>query len=457
MADDDSSILAVTRTDSNGFSLWGIPYLPALPDDMSYCTQYTKIQGSVPHIEDIPINSTLIAITPYVNATCANALMSQAIQDEARLLLFIDTGYVDKQALEDTNYSPITVLLIPATVGSDVLQSMAQYSTNDTYTVPGTNVNGTIQRIGLQAQADVNSGIPKLWIIVLVILAAILLIIVGISLGLNLLQWYRRRDLRRRIRSGEVDLEQLGIKRLTIPEELVAKLPIRTYTHGEQHFHNDGVVPATTHANKPRLKKFNILPHSTPDAKVENAPPIVGFSQTNCPICLEEFEDNVTQVRQLYCDHIYHQECIDPYLKTRSNRCPLCKQGTLPQGYIPADLKLTNNTVRRERAIRAEARRSRGHDGTLAHGDVNLHTLTRDGEGHSHSTATTTVSSLNQPSPPAVVAADPAAPVTPNAVPSRIQVAAVLDDEPYAEEQEAIEHSRQPAWRRAIRHLFPRT
>lgn len=44
-----------------------------------------------------------------------------------------------------------------------------------------------------------------------------------------------------------------------------------------------------------------------------------------CAICLEEFETG-QEVRLLACSHIYHRHCIDPWLQSSSNCCPLCKR-----------------------------------------------------------------------------------------------------------------------------------
>ena len=47
-----------------------------------------------------------------------------------------------------------------------------------------------------------------------------------------------------------------------------------------------------------------------------------------CSICLEELfpEDieNSNQVIELKCSHMFHKDCIDPWIKTNKN-CPLCK------------------------------------------------------------------------------------------------------------------------------------
>lgn len=42
-----------------------------------------------------------------------------------------------------------------------------------------------------------------------------------------------------------------------------------------------------------------------------------------CPICLDAFLP-LSRMRILRCKHYFHSECIDPWLLTCSNRCPIC-------------------------------------------------------------------------------------------------------------------------------------
>ncbi|KAI1318835.1 hypothetical protein EDD11_005681 [Mortierella claussenii] len=44
---------------------------------------------------------------------------------------------------------------------------------------------------------------------------------------------------------------------------------------------------------------------------------------TACPICLCDYED-LEELRQLPCDHYFHKECVDEWLKLKRT-CPLCK------------------------------------------------------------------------------------------------------------------------------------
>lgn len=53
----------------------------------------------------------------------------------------------------------------------------------------------------------------------------------------------------------------------------------------------------------------------------------------NCAICLEDFKD-LERVKILDCDHNFHPDCIDPWLKQYSNKCPLCRDESKVKKYI---------------------------------------------------------------------------------------------------------------------------
>ena len=53
------------------------------------------------------------------------------------------------------------------------------------------------------------------------------------------------------------------------------------------------------------------------------------ISEEPCSICLEPLYDkealeNNKPVISLKCNHMFHKECLDPWIKTNKN-CPLCK------------------------------------------------------------------------------------------------------------------------------------
>ncbi|KAI9307975.1 hypothetical protein BJ944DRAFT_246964 [Cunninghamella echinulata] len=61
--------------------------------------------------------------------------------------------------------------------------------------------------------------------------------------------------------------------------------------------------------------------------------------EITCVICLELYQVG-QKVRQLPCNHAYHCECIDPWLKNKSGECPLCKYDCVRHVSTPEQLKI---------------------------------------------------------------------------------------------------------------------
>lgn len=297
------------------------------PDVSARCTE-TQAQvwpsnATLSRLGPLPMANP-IAIAP--SSGCREFYVYQAQQDRASaLILYPPTNTSNLSPPQGSTASTAQIPVYLSTYASvaPIVLMMNQYS-GDLASEP---FGSALQALYPEASAarlvltvtrrSLTSSLPNLWVFLLVILGLLCVIVATVSVTLHLHQWLARRDLRNRIASGEVDLESLGIKRLTVPRKNIDNLPKQVY----------GKSDATT------------------------------FEQGSCAICLDDYEAGQTEVRVLPCKHIFHPSCIDEFLEKRSSLCPLCKRSVLPKGYIPPDKQLTAATVMRERARRRQTMR----------------------------------------------------------------------------------------------------
>ncbi|OAQ34306.1 hypothetical protein K457DRAFT_68074 [Linnemannia elongata AG-77] len=45
---------------------------------------------------------------------------------------------------------------------------------------------------------------------------------------------------------------------------------------------------------------------------------------SKCLVCMSDYEEG-EDMRALGCKHGFHQECIDKWLTTGANKCPVCR------------------------------------------------------------------------------------------------------------------------------------
>ncbi|KAK4776629.1 hypothetical protein SAY86_005317 [Trapa natans] len=64
--------------------------------------------------------------------------------------------------------------------------------------------------------------------------------------------------------------------------------------------------------------------NAIPTIKISDRHLINGGDSQCCPVCKEEFKVG-GQARELPCSHIYHSECIIPWLRLH-NSCPICRK-----------------------------------------------------------------------------------------------------------------------------------
>jgi len=135
---------------------------------------------------------------------------------------------------------------------------------------------------------------------------------------------------------------------MNVPQHLIDTMPKYTFTAAPEVEAPTAIATATAEKSAKRSSTPVQHPHQ---------PHAASFSQTTCPICLDDFAPHESEVRELPCRHIFHPECIDLFLRDNSSLCPMCKKSALPAGYCP--VKVTNLMVRRERLVRRMRERRR--------------------------------------------------------------------------------------------------
>lgn len=313
---------------------------------------------------------------------------------------------------------------------------------------------------------------------------------------MHMIQRRRRNALRQRVLNGEVDLEALGVKRLTVSQQILDKQPIYTYTAiGEEITRQDspqlfpeGVDKAAPAAGTTSKQESVVRRLSMPVPSAVGAS--TSWSQPTCPICLDDFEHNETKVRELPCHHIFHPDCIDTFLLRNSSLCPVCKQSVLPAGVCP--VTITNLMVRRERHISRLRARGQSVVVTQPNADAAAPSRPRDGfaslgsriggavtgrrifsapaqthtpSGDVEMANTTTQVPLSEVSPQPVTRPTAVASVSPNPRDcepghnrrewARQRALALLGNR-HDVSSEADDHEdRGPGWKRAFRKIFP--
>jgi len=65
----------------------------------------------------------------------------------------------------------------------------------------------------------------------------------------------------------------------------------------------------------------------------------------DCPICLEELTDDLTEEHQLCCAHVYHKRCLKTWVISGGQSCPLCRK-RLPSSMSLLSSKLDSRSGR---------------------------------------------------------------------------------------------------------------
>lgn len=370
---------------------YGILYVPEVFTEDCKKQEAQHVPANATRIANLPagMNYALIAVAPWYSAQCTIEYFTAARkQSTTKAFLTYLPGDSNAQPpvlnnpawdLQDGGMwqqdNTFPTYALSSTSGNNVMDQLNLYSGNIS-SVPNGEALETIYddtayvRLWATVSTDSGGSLPSLWVFLVIVLAILVAAIGATSLCMHVIQRRRRNALRQRVLNGEIDLEALGVKRLTVSQEILDKLPIITYTAAPSADAEKLPPAPPTALNLAPGLEAETGPKTSPLVRRLSAPTAsttnnVTFSQPTCPICIDDFEPNETQVRELPCRHIFHPDCIDTFLLRNSSLCPMCKQSVLPAGACPVNI--TNMMVRRERHITRMLNRTAW---SAAHGGV---------------------------------------------------------------------------------------
>ncbi|ROW14270.1 hypothetical protein VPNG_04248 [Cytospora leucostoma] len=388
---DNITILSSKYAPTSNGIIQGLMYVPDLDsDDPCRELESAYVPSTAVRQSDLPPSDyNLIALVPWYNGSCTKSYLSAAAVDPIRAYITYKPDNTSGKPPDVNNEqwnlhdsgawktdSKFPIYAVSGLIGSSMMKQLSLYSGNVSSVPYGQNITALYSpdaddyvRIWSQIHVSTANTLPTLWIFILVCVAVLLVVVVAISLFIHYVHRKRRASLRRRVVSGEVNLEAMNIKRVTVPIEHIEKFPLFTYNYEPKSnisstFPNLPRGAAQSHVRNDSLGIDETISSNSAPAVWEKAmasPAVISHLacltavstatdyQPTCMICSESFRHRVTIIRELPCGHIYHPHCIDEYLSEQSSLCPQCKALLLPRGYSP---KITNAMVRRERAIR---------------------------------------------------------------------------------------------------------
>ncbi|KAK3987022.1 hypothetical protein QBC44DRAFT_129377 [Cladorrhinum sp. PSN332] len=408
----NTTVLSTRFAGTTNGVIQGLLYVPSLAySDPCVGESSVHVPSSAVRQNNLPpTNYHLIALAPWVSPRCARSYMQAARTAPVRGFIFYvpgnsteappsadDPQWAIEEETEWRAQTGYPVYAVSALAGQLMMQHISLYSGNLTEVPFGQNISDRFRAdpadyVRIWAELTISTSHSGLatWVYVLIVLGVLLVVIATASFLMHFTQGRRRASLRRRVLAGEVNLEAMGIKRLTVPMDHIQKFPLFTYhyepdvishptspqspssrtrtkRHGRER--QSQTLDSNNTNNRPRRASRSAT-LSISEEKTSSSDVTSASYQPFCEICLESYQNRVTIIRELPCGHIFHPECVDEFLHEVSSLCPLCKTNMLPSGFCP---KITNSMVRRERAIRQIRGRIDDDNGEHETGEVEQH------------------------------------------------------------------------------------
>lgn len=212
--------------------------------------QYNFIPYNVTSRDQLPPhNFNVVAIAPWFSIECTLEYLTAAARGSARSLIVYKPNNSTNKPQE--NDSPVwdlgddgawkkkhhfPIFAIPGLEGQLIMEQLSLYSAAIDRVPHGEEINRLYDpgpndyvRIWADLTMQNSSHVPAVWAFVLIVIGALLLVIGAVSLAMHFIQRRNRSSLKCRVQSGDVDLEAMGIKRLTVPQSHVESFALFTY------------------------------------------------------------------------------------------------------------------------------------------------------------------------------------------------------------------------------------
>ncbi|KAI5209411.1 hypothetical protein E4T39_00838 [Aureobasidium subglaciale] len=212
-----------------------------VPDVAGVCAQ--SLPANVTRYRHLPVDSPKVAIAPWISPSCTLSYLETAPKNVAAFIFYIpDQTNSPLASANSPTWSlgdgghwksviDYPVYAIASQIGQQITLTMSKYSGNasDVLNAQQILANGIVSdsQVRLMMEIATSNGgtnLPSIWIFLLIILAILIALIGTLSLTMHILQRKRRNDLRNRIARGEVNLEALGLGKLTVPQEIIDQM-----------------------------------------------------------------------------------------------------------------------------------------------------------------------------------------------------------------------------------------
>ncbi|KAJ5275025.1 hypothetical protein N7505_003570 [Penicillium chrysogenum] len=230
----------------------GLLFVPTLePHDPCYDITASSVPPNVTRYEDVSdFGYSLVGLAPWVTAECSLSFLSAAQKVGTHAMVFFQPSDNETDIPPDSNNSrwatndgdkwrmdnnyPVYAISGPA--GATLINDLSWYSNK----TPDSNRDEWTEDFALQTETnrlfarietgkETEGASPSIWSFVLAIAGTVLILSIILMIIYRLVLRKRRVQLQRRVNAGQVDIEALALNQMTVPQEVVNKMPLYTY------------------------------------------------------------------------------------------------------------------------------------------------------------------------------------------------------------------------------------